>query len=80
MGLGARCAVVQPFCLGGFSVIDFQCKVMALHVQWVRRFVSSPSSWVSFMVFWFSSRLAAPPHLLRFVFVRILCLCSIILC
>ena len=36
---------------------------MALHVQWVRRFVSSPSSWVSFMVFWFSSRLAAPPHL-----------------
>ena len=43
--------------------MDFQCKVMALHVQWVRRFVSSPSSWVSFMVFWFSSRLAAPPHL-----------------
>ena len=25
-------------------------------------FVSSPSSWVSFMVFWFSSVLAAPPH------------------
>ena len=55
--------MVQPSCLGGFSVVDFQCKVMALHVQWVRRFVSSPSSWVSFMVFWFSSRLAAPPHL-----------------
>lgn len=36
--------------------------VSALHVQWVRRFVSSPSSWVSFMVFWFSSLLAAPPH------------------
>ena len=53
---------VQPFCLGGFSVVDFQCKVLALHVQWVRRFVSSPSSWVSFMVFWFSSVLAAPPH------------------
>lgn len=34
----------------------------ALHVQWVRRFVSSPSSWVSVMVFWFSSLLAAPPH------------------
>ena len=43
--------------MGGFSAVDFQCKVMALHVQWVRQFVSSPSSWVSFMVFWFSSLL-----------------------
>ena len=60
--LVARRVVVQPFCLGGFSVVDFQSKVSALHVQWVRRFVSSPSSWVSFMVFWFSSVLAAPPH------------------
>ena len=48
--LVARRVVVQPFCLGGFSVVDFQCKVSALHVQWVRRFVASPSSWVSFMV------------------------------
>ena len=62
--------VVQPSCLGCFSVVDFQCKVMVLHVQWVRRFVSSPSSWVSFVVFWFSSRLAAPTHL---VFSALLC-------
>ena len=61
--LVARRVVVQPSCLGGFSVGDFQCEVMALHVQWFRRFVSSPSSSVSFMSFWFSSRLAAPPHL-----------------
>ena len=61
--LVARRVVVQPSCLGSFSVVDFQCKVMALHVPWVRRFISSPSSWVSLMVFWFSSRLAAPPHL-----------------
>ena len=54
--------MVQPFCLGGFSGEDFQCKVLALYEQWVRRFVSSPSSWVSFIVFWFSSVLAAPPH------------------
>ena len=44
-------------------MVDFQCKVMALHVQWVRRFVSSPSSWVSFMVFWLSSLLDPPPRL-----------------
>ena len=50
--LVARHDVVQTSCLGGFSVVDFQCKVMAPHVQWVRPFVSSPSSWVSFMVFW----------------------------
>ena len=58
----ARRVAVQPFCLGGFSVVDFQCKVLALHVQWVRRFVSSPCSWVSFMVFCFPSVLAAPPR------------------
>ena len=55
--------VVQPSCLGGFNVVNFQYKVMALHVQWVCRIVASPSSWVSFMVFWFSSLLAGPPHL-----------------
>ena len=70
----ARRVLVQPSCLGGFSVVDFQCKVMALHVQWVRRFVSSPSSWVSFMVFWFPFLLAA------LVFLRTLCLRFVALC
>ena len=60
--LVARRVVVQHFSLGGFNVVDFQLKVSALHVQWVRCFVVSPSSWVSFMVFWFSSVLNAPPH------------------
>ena len=64
--LVARRDVVQPSCLGGFSVVDFQCKIMALHVQWVRRFVSSLSSWASFRFFCFSSLLAAPPHLAFF--------------
>ena len=49
--LVARRVVVQPRSLGGFAVVDFFSKV---HVQWVRRFIVSPSSWVSFMVFWFS--------------------------
>ena len=81
--LVARRVVVQPFCLGGFSVVDFQCKVLALHVQWVRRFVSSPSSWVSFMVFWFSSVLAAPRMLFflhRMITLLIFSLLSIVLC
>ena len=30
--------VIQPYSESGFSVVDFQCKVWALHVQWVRRF------------------------------------------
>ena len=58
----ARCVVVEPFCLGGFSVVDLQCKVLALHMQWVRCLVSMPSSWVSFMVFWLSSVLATLLH------------------
>ena len=53
---------VQPRSLGGFAVVDFFSKVSALHVQWVRRFIVSPSSWVSFMVFWFSSVVGSPPH------------------
>ena len=35
--LFVRC--VRAIGLGGFSAVDFQCKVSALHVQWVRRFV-----------------------------------------
>ena len=31
--LVARRVVVEPFRLGGFSVVDFQCKVFAHHVQ-----------------------------------------------
>ena len=54
--LVARRVVVQTSCLGGSSVVDFLFKVMALHVHWVRCFVSSPSLWVSFL-------LAALPHL-----------------
>ena len=60
--LVARRVVVQPLSLGGFAVVDFFSKVSALHVQWVSRFLVSPSSWVSFMVFWFSSVLGSPPH------------------
>ena len=60
--LVARKVVVQPPCLGGFSMVDVQSKVYALHIQWVRTFLCSPSSWVSFMSFWFSSCFAASPH------------------
>ena len=37
--LFVRC--VSAIGLGGFSAVDFQCKVSALHVQWVCHFVSS---------------------------------------
>ena len=37
--LFVRC--VSAIDLGGFSAVYFQCKVSALHVQWVCRFVSS---------------------------------------
>ena len=68
--LVARRVVVQPRSLGGFAVVDFFSKVSALHVQWVRRFLVSPSSWVSFMVFcFFFLSLALPlmPCFLRLV-------------
>ena len=55
--------VVQPFSHGGFSVVDFLCKCRALHVQWVRWFSVSPSSWVSFLTYWCDTLLAVPPHM-----------------
>ena len=60
--LVARRVVVQHRSLGGFSVVDFQSKVSALLVQWVRRFSVSPAAWVFFMSFWFSSVLGCSPR------------------
>ncbi|PFX13549.1 Transposon TX1 uncharacterized 149 kDa protein [Stylophora pistillata] len=59
--LVARAAVVQPALFGGFSVVSVRFKVWALLGQWVRRFASSPSSWVSLMSFWFQSVLGVSP-------------------
>ena len=59
--LVSRSAVVQSPLFGGFSVVDIQSKVRALLGQWVRRFVSSPSSWVALMSFWFHSLFGVSP-------------------
>ena len=59
--LVSRSVVIQPSLLGGFSVVDVKFKVWSLLGQWVKRFASSPSGWVSFMSFWFRSRLDASP-------------------
>ena len=53
--------VVQPSLFGGFSVVDVKLKVWALLGQWVRRFASSSSGWVSFMSFWFNFHFGASP-------------------
>ena len=60
--LVSRSVVVQPSLLGGFSVVDVKLKVWALLGQWVRRFASSSSGWVSFMSFWFNFHFGASPH------------------
>ena len=59
--LVSRTVVVQPTCLGGFSVVDVRLKVWSLLAQWVKRFASSRSGWVSFMSFWFQLSLSASP-------------------
>ena len=47
--------------LGGFFVVDNKSKVWSLLSQWVKRFASSPSGWVSFTSFWFRSCFDASP-------------------
>ena len=59
--LVSRSVVVQPSLFGGFLVVDVKLKVWALLVQWVRRFTSSSSGWVSFMSFWFNFHFGASP-------------------
>ncbi|XP_067045854.1 uncharacterized protein [Acropora muricata] len=58
--LVARVVVTQPTAAGGFSVVDIKSKVFSLLVQWVRRFSSSPSGWVSFFSYWCSVLLGKP--------------------
>ena len=48
-GEGGAHVVVQPHGSGGFGVVSVQFKVWALHVQWVRRFVTSFSRWMQFL-------------------------------
>ena len=59
--LVSRSVVVQPSLFRGFSVVDVKLKVWALLGQWVRRFASSFSGWVSFMSFWFNFHFGASP-------------------
>ncbi len=59
--LVSRSVVVQSTLFGGFSVVNVKFKVWALIAQWVKRFASSPSSWSTFMTFWFHSCFNATP-------------------
>ena len=59
--LVARKVVVQPFCNGGFGMVDVRSKISALHVQWVRRYVTSPSSWSVLFSYCFFDRFGASP-------------------
>ena len=46
--LVAQGVVTKPQPTGGSSVVDIKLKVASLLVQWVRRFASSLSGWVTF--------------------------------
>ena len=59
--LVTRSVVCQPFLFGGFSVVSIKSKVWALHVQWARRLVTCPASWVHFLYFYFWDCLGASP-------------------
>lgn len=57
----AHAVVCQPTNSGGFLVVHTQYKTSALLVQWVRRFLTSPNTWVSLMTFWYFDRFGASP-------------------
>ena len=53
--------VVQSPLFGGFPAVDVNLKVWSLLSQWIERFASSPSGWVSLMSHWFESSFNASP-------------------
>ena len=57
--LVARVVVTQPPTAGGFSVVDIKLNVSSQLVQWIRRYASSPSGWVTIFSFWFSNQFHA---------------------
>ena len=57
----SRKVVNQPKDRGGFGVVSIELKVQALLVQWFRRFVNSPNSWVSLLSFWCFDRFGMEP-------------------
>ena len=59
--LVSRAVVSQSSLFGGFSVVDVRFKTWSLQAQWVRRFVSSPSGWGTFLVHWFKSAFGVTP-------------------
>lgn len=59
--LVTRDVIAQPPSCGGFSVINIQLKVWALLLQWVKRFLLSLSTWVSFFSLWCGQGFAASP-------------------
>ena len=59
--LVTKSIVCQPFLFGGFSVVSIKSKVWALHVQWARRLVTCPASWIHFLYFYFWDCLGASP-------------------
>ena len=48
----SRKVVIQPRDRGGFAVVSIEHKVHALLVQWIKRYVVSPNSWVSLLTYW----------------------------
>ena len=56
--------MVQPKDCGGFAVISIEHKVHALLVQWVKRYATSPSAWVSLLTYWCFDRFGIDPSVL----------------
>ena len=59
--LVARKVVCQPTSLGGFGVVSIELKACALLVQWIRRLVTKPASWVHFVYYYCWHRFGCSP-------------------
>ena len=59
--LVARDVVIHDHTKGGFNMVSIAFKVNALLVQWIRRYLCSPNSWISLMTFWFFNRFCIDP-------------------
>ena len=59
--LVARKVVCQPTSLGGFGVVSIELKACTLLVQWIRRLVTKPASWVHLFYYYCWHRFGCSP-------------------
>lgn len=60
--LVARSSMYLSQSSGGFGVVDVRAKILAIHAQWIKRFVLSRNKWSAFFIYYVQSAFGVSVH------------------